>query len=384
MLTAEEQALLGNAVVIRLRLAQVQPREWSESDYSRPDPKRHRGSEDGPPSVQSWPGSDEGARVWGGPVPEVVGTSSVASRDAPMITPDENMSSAGGGSLGSPGIEPHGAFAGVFMATTVLDEQMRAPEQPATYVPPTYAAGPQPGATAPASPAPRDQTLDEEMKAEVPGANDMGMARLAEEQATSHQALQDAQRQIAELQMAMAARDEQERIRIQEYQRTLQAQTAERDLNRAERKQQKTLTRKQEVEAARRKEAANIEIASLHLRLHQVEEQQAREQDAVRREAAEAIARDADRLRAEAAAAVEAAAERARQEEAQAKRALQHQLQEERARPALEQERLDAQEAELRSLHEQVAAVAERSRARERSTSAGSTDRAGATRQRRP
>ncbi|GMF17467.1 unnamed protein product [Phytophthora lilii] len=285
-----------------------------------------------------------------------------------MMTPDENMSSTSGGSLRSPGIPS----AGVFMATAVPDEQMRAPEQPATYVPvaaypPTYAAGPQPGATAPASAAPQDQALDEEMKAEVPGADDLRMGRQAEEQAMPRQALRDAQRQIAELQMAMAARDEQERIRLQAYQQTLQAQTAKRDLNRAERKQQKSLTRKQEIEEARRKEAANIEIASLQIRLHQVQEQQAWEQDARRS--------GRSRRGRSRACAPRGSSSQARAAASASRRA---------GPPGPGAGAPDAQEAELRSLREQVAAVAERSRARERSTSPGSTDRAGATRQRRP
>ncbi|OWZ06785.1 LOW QUALITY PROTEIN: hypothetical protein PHMEG_00020920 [Phytophthora megakarya] len=96
MLMLEEQELLGTAMVTRLRLAQVRPREWSESDASRPEPKRPCGSTDAPLSVPSWPGSAEATRVWGGPIPDVVGTSSLASGDAPMLTPDENMSSAGG------------------------------------------------------------------------------------------------------------------------------------------------------------------------------------------------------------------------------------------------------------------------------------------------
>ncbi|OWZ00998.1 hypothetical protein PHMEG_00027696 [Phytophthora megakarya] len=63
MLTLEEQELLGTAMVTRLRLAHVRPREWSVSDASRPEPKRRRGSTDAPLSVPSWPGSDEAARV---------------------------------------------------------------------------------------------------------------------------------------------------------------------------------------------------------------------------------------------------------------------------------------------------------------------------------
>ncbi|OWY92351.1 hypothetical protein PHMEG_00038690 [Phytophthora megakarya] len=118
MLTPEEQELLGVAMITRLRLTHVRPREWSDSDTSRPEPKRRRGSTDAPLSVPSWPGSDEATRGWGGPVPEIVGTSSLASGDAPMLTPDENMSSAGGGSQGSPGLEPSTAMVGVYMAPT--------------------------------------------------------------------------------------------------------------------------------------------------------------------------------------------------------------------------------------------------------------------------
>ncbi|OWZ04179.1 hypothetical protein PHMEG_00023959 [Phytophthora megakarya] len=118
MLTPEEQELLGVAMVTLLRLAHVRPREWSDSNTSRPELKRRRGGTDAPLSVPSWPGSDEETRVWGGPIPEVVGTSSLASGDAPMLTPDENMSSAGGGSQGSPGLESSTAMIGGYMTTT--------------------------------------------------------------------------------------------------------------------------------------------------------------------------------------------------------------------------------------------------------------------------
>ncbi|OWZ04200.1 hypothetical protein PHMEG_00023938 [Phytophthora megakarya] len=57
-LTREEQELLGTAMMTRLRLAHVRPRDWSESDASRPEPKRRRGSTDMPLSVPSWPGSN--------------------------------------------------------------------------------------------------------------------------------------------------------------------------------------------------------------------------------------------------------------------------------------------------------------------------------------
>ncbi|OWZ03195.1 hypothetical protein PHMEG_00025115 [Phytophthora megakarya] len=96
MQTLEEQELLGTAMVTRLRLAHMRPRDWSESDMRRQELKRHRGSTTyhylclrGP--VRTRPLESGEA---------LVGTSSLASGDAPKLTPDENMSSAGGGSQG--------------------------------------------------------------------------------------------------------------------------------------------------------------------------------------------------------------------------------------------------------------------------------------------
>ncbi|EGZ08791.1 hypothetical protein PHYSODRAFT_339224 [Phytophthora sojae] len=217
MLTSEEQELLGMAVVTRLRLAQIRPREWSDTDSSRPEPKHRRGSADALMSIPSWPGSDEGARVWGGPLPEVVGSSSVASGDAPMLTPDENMSSAGGGCQDSPGFGPAGATANVFVATAGTGgEAAPTMEQPTVYVPvaaypPDFAQAPSPGANAPLPAKLHDHELDEELKAEDHGAAAHPMARqvdVTDEETMAHHALREAQRQIVELQAAMAARDE--------------------------------------------------------------------------------------------------------------------------------------------------------------------------------
>ncbi|OWZ01891.1 hypothetical protein PHMEG_00026650 [Phytophthora megakarya] len=60
----------------------------------------------------------------------------LASGDAPMLTPDENMSSAGGGSQGSPGMECSTAMVSVFMATTGSGTgPSNVAEQPTFYVP---------------------------------------------------------------------------------------------------------------------------------------------------------------------------------------------------------------------------------------------------------
>ncbi|OWZ08654.1 hypothetical protein PHMEG_00018760 [Phytophthora megakarya] len=135
MLALEEQELLGTAMVTRLTLAHVRPREWSESDASRPEPKRSRGSTD----CNGVTRNSNLTRVWGGPIPDVVGTSSLASGDAPTLTPDENMSSAGGGSqgpLGPPGMEPSTALVGVYMVTTGSGTgPSNVAEQPTIYVP---------------------------------------------------------------------------------------------------------------------------------------------------------------------------------------------------------------------------------------------------------
>ncbi|OWY95826.1 hypothetical protein PHMEG_00034070 [Phytophthora megakarya] len=204
MLTLEEQELLGTAIVTRLRLEHVRPREWSESDASRREPKRRRGSTDAPLSVLSWPRSDEATRVWGGPIPDVVGTSSLASGDAPMLTPDENMSSAGGGSQGSPGMEPSTAMVGVYMATTGSGTgSSNVAEQPTIYVPvaeypPGQDARLPPRTPTPTPPVTRGSDpdgLDEETKSDD-FMVDQG-TRLSETGRDQDQDLREANRQIS-------------------------------------------------------------------------------------------------------------------------------------------------------------------------------------------
>ncbi|KAG7376259.1 hypothetical protein PHYPSEUDO_013915 [Phytophthora pseudosyringae] len=248
MLTVEEQELLGNAMVIRLRLAQIRPRE-SDSDISRPDPKRRRGSLDVPLSIPSWPGSDEGARVWGGPVPETVGTSSLASGDALMLTPDENMPSAGDGSQGSPGLGPAGAVAHVFVATVGPEcNSSVSVEQPTVYVllaayPPTPDLTTPPDLSTAAEATHHD---DEESKPEAPTSRKSEISRSTEGE-VAEEALQIAQQQVADLQAAMSTRDDQERARLQANKQAMYAQAAEHEMNRSERKQFKSIHRGREI-----------------------------------------------------------------------------------------------------------------------------------------
>ncbi|EGZ23966.1 hypothetical protein PHYSODRAFT_296199 [Phytophthora sojae] len=229
-LTSEEQELLGMAVVTRLRLAQVRPREWSETDSSRPEPKR---------------------------------------------------------------------------ASSPLPARLH------------------------------DHELDEGLKSEDHGAAARQTARQVdatdEETMTHHHALREAQRQIVELQAAMTARDEHERARLQDLEEVMTTRIPERDLNRSERKQQKSTQRKREIEDSRRKAAAATGIATLKEQQtrerddlqHQFERAVAQERAAAFQEA-QAISRDAERMRDEAIAGAEAAADRVKQEEERAQKERHH------------------------------------------------------------
>ncbi|OWZ07120.1 LOW QUALITY PROTEIN: hypothetical protein PHMEG_00020532 [Phytophthora megakarya] len=232
MLTLEEQELLGVTMVTRLRLAHVRPQDWSETDTKL---KQRRGITDPSLSVPSWSGSDEATRVWGGPIPEVVGTSSLASGDALMVTPDENMPSPGGGSQGSPGLEPSAAMIGGYMATTGSETgQPYTVEQPTLYVsvaeyPPGQDARLPPHAPTPMPPSIRGDGSDnseEETKSDVP-VTGRG-THLPKNIRDRDQDLREADRQILELRAALAARAEQERVRNEKHRaaRTAQANQA--------------------------------------------------------------------------------------------------------------------------------------------------------------
>ncbi|KAG7384961.1 hypothetical protein PHYPSEUDO_002043 [Phytophthora pseudosyringae] len=147
MLIVEEQELLGNAMVIHLRLAQGRPRA-SDLEVSRPEPKRRRGSLDAPLSIPSGLVPTK-VPASGAVRSQTVGTSSLASGDAPVLTPDESMSSAGGDSQGSPGLGPTGAVAHMFVATAGPEgDSSVSVEQPIVYVP-VAAYPPTPALTAP-------------------------------------------------------------------------------------------------------------------------------------------------------------------------------------------------------------------------------------------
>ncbi|OWY99048.1 hypothetical protein PHMEG_00030021 [Phytophthora megakarya] len=127
------------------------------------------------------------------------------------------MSSAGGGSQGSPGMEPSTAMVGVYMATTGSGTgPSNVAEQPTIYVPvaeypPGQDARLPPRAPTPTPPMTRGSNpdgLDEETKSDDPMV-DQG-TRLSETGRDQDQDLQEANRQISELRAMLAAQDEQE------------------------------------------------------------------------------------------------------------------------------------------------------------------------------
>ncbi|OWY98902.1 hypothetical protein PHMEG_00030205, partial [Phytophthora megakarya] len=250
---------------------------WSESDAIRPQPKRRRGSTDAPLSVPSWPGSDESIRVWGGPIPDVVGTSSLASGDAPTLTPDENMSSTGGGSQGFPGVEPSTAMVGVYTATTGSGTgPSNVAEQPAFYVPvaeypPDQDTRLPPRAPTPTSPMTRwsdPDGLDEETKSDDPMVDQR--TRLSETGRDQDQDLRDANRQISELRAAMSRNGSDMRTIVQPGPpKQPKRRSPERNG-----KYQDGATRE-----AEKKKAADQEFASLQAKLYLLEKERARERE---------------------------------------------------------------------------------------------------------
>ncbi|OWZ00994.1 hypothetical protein PHMEG_00027701 [Phytophthora megakarya] len=184
MLTPEKQQLLGVAVVTRLRLAHSTGTEATSREHRRTTVR----------AFMAW-----FRRVWGGPVPEVVGTSSLASGDAPMLIPDENMS----GPQGSLGLEPSTAMVGVYMTTTgATAGQPYTAEQPTLYVPvaeypPGQGARPPPPALPRTAPPVRNDGLggsEEESKSDVPMAT--RGPRLPENRRDQDRDLREADRQI--------------------------------------------------------------------------------------------------------------------------------------------------------------------------------------------
>ncbi|OWY99114.1 hypothetical protein PHMEG_00029946, partial [Phytophthora megakarya] len=319
MLTLEEQELLGTAMVTRLRLAHVRPRDWSESDSSQPEPKRRRGSTDAPLSVPSWPGSDETTRVWGGPCWD------------------------------PPGMEPSTAMVGVYMVTTGSGVgPPNVAEQPTFYVPVAeYPSGQDarlpPRALTPTPPMTRGSDpdgLDEETKSDDPMA-DQG-TRLSDPSRDEDQDLRDANRQISELRAALAAQDEQERLRHEDYRAARAAQAAQTKISREEWEYREAEYQDRATREAERKKAA----AEVSRRMEEVSEQ-----------CNQAISRTT--------VAIEETKIRADEDLIQIEREMEHQDREDQARVARDTELREDELEELQMYREQAAAGRARRQARE-------------------
>ncbi|OWY99575.1 hypothetical protein PHMEG_00029401 [Phytophthora megakarya] len=264
MLTPEEQELLGVAMVTRLRLAHN--RSDAAGVLMRRCPCLH-----GP-----------GTRVWGG-IPEVVGTSSLASGDAPMLTPDENMSSAGGG---SPGLEPSTAMVGVYMTTTgTTAGQSYTTEQPTLYVPvaeypPGQDTRPPPPASPSTAPPVRSDGLggsEEETKSGVPMT--IRGPHLPENSRDWDRDLQEADRQISELRAALAARDELERIRNEEYRVARTAQAAQAKLPQEAWEHREAELQERVAQEMERRKVSDQDFESLQAKVYLLEKERAQERE---------------------------------------------------------------------------------------------------------
>ncbi|GMF53355.1 unnamed protein product [Phytophthora fragariaefolia] len=173
-----------------------------------------------------------------------------------------------------------------------------APTPPVTSVPNEPWVGPQPDETKASSPL-----------RWVPGRSDTSQ---------NDTAVREAHQQITDLQAAMQARDAQEQARLHAYSQFLRDKVADQEMTRSEPRFHKSTIRGPEVEEARRKEAADAEVAALQLRLIQAQEQSTRDTAHVREASHHEIAtvtREAERLRIEAIGAAEAVATQAREEE---------------------------------------------------------------------
>ncbi|KAG7387677.1 hypothetical protein PHYPSEUDO_013804 [Phytophthora pseudosyringae] len=140
----------------------------------------------------------------------------------------------GGGSQGSPGLDPAGAVAHVLVATAGPEGDSSVPaEQPTVYVP-VAAYPPTPTLTAPPDLSTATEATyhdDEESKPEAPTSRKSEISRSTEAEVAEH-ALRVAQQQVADLQAAISARDDQERARLQAYEQAVYVQAAEQEMNR--------------------------------------------------------------------------------------------------------------------------------------------------------
>ncbi|OWY98819.1 hypothetical protein PHMEG_00030314, partial [Phytophthora megakarya] len=265
MLTPEEQELLGVAM----------------STGTEATPREHKRT-----TVRAFMAWFRGSHSSMGGVPEVVGTSSLASGDAPMLTPDENMSSAGGGSQGSPGLEPSTAMVGVYVATTgATAGQSYTAEQPTLYVPvaeypPGQGARPPPPALPRTAPPVRNDGLggpEEETKSDVPMTN--RGARLPENSRDQDRDLQEADRQIAELRAALAARDELERVWNEEYRAARTAQAAQAKLSQEAWDHREAEFQERAAQEMERRKVSDQDFAGLQAKAYLLEKERAQERE---------------------------------------------------------------------------------------------------------
>ncbi|OWZ05043.1 LOW QUALITY PROTEIN: hypothetical protein PHMEG_00022944 [Phytophthora megakarya] len=357
MLTPEEQELLGVAMVTRLRPA-----------HNRSDA---RGSTDAPLSVPSWPGSDEDTRVWGGPIPEVVGTSSLASGDAPMLTPDESMSSAGGGSQGSPGSKPSTAMVGVYMATTGTPAgQAYTTEQPTLYVP--VAEYPPGQGTRPPPPSLQVRLRRDGLGgSEEETISDVPMTIRGPHLPENSRDLQAAYRQISELCAALAARDELERIRNEEYRVARTAQAAQAKLSQEALEHQEAELQERVAREMEWRKVSDQDFASLQAKVYLLEKERAQEREEGTQFRAEAerrmegVTEKCGQAVSKAKAVIDETKLQADEELSRIRREMEHQARESRAREAREVELQEAQLEELRIYREQTAVGRSRRQPRE-------------------
>ncbi|OWY96462.1 hypothetical protein PHMEG_00033265, partial [Phytophthora megakarya] len=263
--------------------------------------------------------------------------------------PDENMSSAGGGSQGSPGLEPSTAMVGVYMATTgTTAGKPYTAEQPTLYVPVAEYPSSQ-GARPPPPALPRTAPPDQD--------------------------LQEADRQIAELRAALATRDELERIWNEEYRIARTAQAAQAKLSQEGWDHREVELQERVAQEMERRKVSDQDFAGLQAKVYLLEKERAqeREEDTQFRVEAdrrmEEVTQKCGQAVSKATAAIEETKLQAEEELSRIRRKMEHQARESRAREAREVGHQEAQLEELRMYREQAAAGRSRRQPRERASS---------------
>ncbi|OWZ02064.1 hypothetical protein PHMEG_00026439 [Phytophthora megakarya] len=257
---------------------------------------------------------------------------------------------------------------GVYMATTgATVGQPYTAEQPTLYVPvaeypPGQGARPPPPALPRTAPPVRNDGLggsEEETKSDIPMTT--RGSRLPEKSRDRDRDLQEADRQIAELRAALAARDELERIRNEEYRA---ARTAQAKLSREAWDRRETEFQERTEQEMERREVSGQEFAGHQAQMYLIEKERAREREEsiqFRAEAdrrMEAVTEKYDQTIAKAAAAIDETKLQADEELSRIKPEMAHQDR--------EVELQEAQLEELRMYREQAAAGHSRRQPRER------------------